>query len=91
MKLVAFSLLVAGCGAFAPSASVHSSKTSLNMFGPKAAPTNQEFANELGVQVPLGLFDPAGVLDGADKAEFDRIRWVELKHGRIAMLAVVGE
>merc|ERR1711906_19536 len=27
---------------------------------------------------------------GGDKDNFDRLRWVELKHGRIAMLGVVG-
>jgi hypothetical protein len=30
------------------------------------------------------------MLDGADEARFDRLRYVEIKHGRIAMLAVLG-
>jgi hypothetical protein len=30
------------------------------------------------------------LLDGADQARFDRLRYVEIKHGRIAMLAVLG-
>lgn len=30
------------------------------------------------------------MLDNADQARFDRLRYVELKHGRIAMLAVLG-
>jgi hypothetical protein len=29
-------------------------------------------------------------LDGADEARFERLRFVEVKHGRIAMLAVLG-
>ncbi|KAJ1640899.1 fucoxanthin chlorophyll a/c binding protein, partial [Pavlovales sp. CCMP2436] len=39
---------------------------------------------------PLGVFDPLGLLEGADEARFDRLRFVELKHGRICMLAVLG-
>jgi hypothetical protein len=34
--------------------------------------------------------DPLNMLDGADEARFDRLRYVEIKHGRIAMLAVLG-
>ena len=30
------------------------------------------------------------VCDGIDQERFDRLRYVEIKHGRIAMLAVVG-
>ena len=47
--------------------------------------------NELGAQAPLGFFDPLGMLDDADQARFDRLRFVEIKHGRIAMLAFLGQ
>ena len=30
------------------------------------------------------------MLDGADEARFNRLRYIEVKHGRIAMLAVLG-
>jgi Chlorophyll A-B binding protein len=30
------------------------------------------------------------MLDGVDQARFDRLRYIEVKHGRIAMLAVAG-
>jgi hypothetical protein len=49
-----------------------------------------DFSEELGVQPPLGLWDPLGLLNGADQERFDRLRYVEIKHGRIAMLAFLG-
>lgn len=48
------------------------------------------YEKELGVQPPLGFFDPLGILKDADQAEFDRLRYCEVKHGRVAMLAVLG-
>jgi len=48
------------------------------------------FESELGAQPPLGFWDPLGLLKEADQATFDRLRFTEIKHGRIAMLAVVG-
>ena len=48
------------------------------------------FSKELGAQAPLGFFDPQGFLKDADQEQFDRFREVELKHGRISMLAVTG-
>merc|ERR1711933_700314 len=46
--------------------------------------------SELGVQPPLGFFDPLGLLDEADQDRFDRLRYIEIKHGRISMLAFLG-
>lgn len=48
------------------------------------------FENELGAQPPLGFWDPLYLLEDADQERFDRLRYVEIKHGRIAMLAVLG-
>ena len=48
------------------------------------------FQKEIGAQAPLGFWDPLGVLKNADQAKFDKLRSVELKHGRVAMLAVLG-
>mmetsp|Transcript_7029 Transcript_7029/g.9287 ORF Transcript_7029/g.9287 Transcript_7029/m.9287 type:complete len:204 (+) Transcript_7029:35-646(+) len=48
------------------------------------------FQDQLGAQAPLGFFDPMGMLADADQERFDRLREVELKHGRVSMLAVVG-
>ncbi|CAM9815517.1 unnamed protein product, partial [Heterosigma akashiwo] len=40
------------------------------------------FENEIGVQAPLGFWDPLGLLAEADQERFDRLRTVEIKHGR---------
>lgn len=48
------------------------------------------FEGELGAQPPLGFFDPLGLVADGNQKNFDRLRYVELKHGRISMLAVVG-
>jgi hypothetical protein len=48
------------------------------------------FEGELGAQEPLGFFDPLGLVAGADQEKFDRLRYVEIKHGRICMLGVLG-
>lgn len=48
------------------------------------------FEKEIGAQMPLGFFDPLGMLEDADQERFNRLRYVEIKHGRIAMLAIVG-
>ena len=48
------------------------------------------FENELGVQAPLGFFDPLGLSKDGDVYSFKRRRSVEIKHGRICMLATMG-
>lgn len=48
------------------------------------------FESELGAQPPLGFWDPIGLLDNADEERFERLRTVEIKHGRISMLAILG-
>ena len=52
--------------------------------------TRLAFENELGVQPPLGFWDPMGFTDDGDIAAYRRRRSVEFKHGRIAMLATMG-
>lgn len=46
------------------------------------------FSTAEGAQPPLGFWDPLGLLKEADQDRFDRLRFVELKHGRIAMLGI---
>ena len=45
------------------------------------------FENELGVQAPVGFWDPAGFAADGSTENFARRRQTELKHGRISMLA----
>jgi hypothetical protein len=42
------------------------------------------------LQPPLGFYDPLGLLDGASQERFERLRYVEIKHGRVSMLAFLG-
>lgn len=55
-----------------------------------AKTTTKAFENELGVQPPLGFWDPAGLSSDGDAREFYRRRVVEIKHGRVSMLACTG-
>eukprot|EP00403_Amphidinium_massartii_P020428 CAMPEP_0178398186 /NCGR_PEP_ID=MMETSP0689_2-20121128/14643_1 /TAXON_ID=160604 /ORGANISM="Amphidinium massartii, Strain CS-259" /LENGTH=461 /DNA_ID=CAMNT_0020018941 /DNA_START=81 /DNA_END=1466 /DNA_ORIENTATION=- len=48
------------------------------------------FEKELGVQAPVGFWDPVGFTADGNVAAFKRRRSVELKHGRISMLAAMG-
>ena len=79
MKLAVLASLIASAAAFAPSK--------------QAASTSalSAFEGELGAQDPLGFFDPLGLVADGDEAKFERLRYVELKHGRICMLAFLGQ
>jgi len=48
------------------------------------------FEGELGVQAPVGFWDPLGLSEDGDAETFRRRRATELKHGRVAMIACVG-
>merc|ERR1711933_514663 len=48
------------------------------------------FEAELGVQAPVGFFDPVGFTKDGNEAAFKRRREVEIKHGRVSMLATMG-
>jgi len=53
-------------------------------------PAPGAFENELGVQPPTGFWDPLGFCDDGDEFDFRRRRCVEIKHGRVSMLACIG-
>ena len=79
MKTAAiFATLVASAAAFAPSKQAASS-TAL-----------KAFEDDIGATPPFGFYDPLGLVADGDEEKFDRLRYVEIKHGRISMLAVVG-
>merc|ERR1712100_499247 len=48
------------------------------------------FESELGVQEPVGFWDPAGFTADGNAENFARRRQTELKHGRVSMLATMG-
>jgi len=79
MKTAILTTLVASAAAFAPSKQSASSSTSLNAF-----------EDELGVQPPLGFYDPLGMLNNASQERFEQLRYTEIKHGRVSMLAFLG-
>jgi hypothetical protein len=79
MKTAVFASLIAGAAAFAPSKQARSA-SSLSM----------SYENELGVIPPTGFFDPLGLSTNIDQDTFDLWRTAELKHGRVAQLAVLG-
>jgi Chlorophyll A-B binding protein len=77
MKLLLAALFAGAAAAFAPAQTSLRSSSALNMFEDRA-----------GVIQPTGYFDPLGL--ATSEKLFDFYRSVELKHGRVAMLAVVG-
>ena len=83
-------LLIAlvGAKAFAPS-SIRSSSLS-SRGGQKTVLRMTWVEDEIGALLPMGFFDPLGLSKDIDKPTFEQRREAELKHGRIAMLAVVG-
>ncbi|CAL1172315.1 unnamed protein product [Cladocopium goreaui] len=48
------------------------------------------FEEELGVQAPVGFWDPVGYTRDGDMETFKRRRETEIKHGRVAMYATTG-
>ena len=78
-RLVAVFASLLSVAAFAPASRVARS-SSLKM----------GFESEIGAQPPLGFWDPLNLLKEADQERFDRLRYVETKHGRISMLAILG-
>ena len=80
MKTALLATLLGSAAAFAP-AQTGSASTTLQA---------SNFAEEVGAQAPLGFFDPLGYMKDASQEKFDHLRWVELKHGRVSMLAFTG-
>jgi hypothetical protein len=79
MKTAILASLIATAAAFAPAKQAATSSSL------------KAFEGELGAQDPLGFYDPLGLVADGDEAKFNRLRYVEVKHGRIAMLAFLGQ
>lgn len=73
--------LLATATAFAPSARSRATTSALKM---------ADFSKEIGAMPPLGFWDPLGLMKDTDQETFDLYRKIETKHGRVAMLAVLG-
>ena len=96
MKVAVLAAMAGSAAAFAPtpvaktstSSSLSGTEAQIDFFG--LTPASVDFSKELGVQPPLGFFDPLGLLKDANQETFDDLREKEIKHGRVSMLAVVG-
>ena len=80
MKTILYASLLATASAFTTSAPKASSATAL------MAAADSDF----GAMAPLGVYDPCGFLADGTQETLDYYREIELRHGRVAMLAVTG-
>jgi len=78
MKLAVVAALVGSAAAFAPAQTG------------RASTSIKSFEDEIGALPPVGFWDPAGLSSGISQEKFDEYRLAELKHGRVAQLAVLG-
>eukprot|EP00523_Entomoneis_sp_CCMP467_P003713 CAMPEP_0168751702 /NCGR_PEP_ID=MMETSP0724-20121128/17975_1 /TAXON_ID=265536 /ORGANISM="Amphiprora sp., Strain CCMP467" /LENGTH=203 /DNA_ID=CAMNT_0008799865 /DNA_START=73 /DNA_END=684 /DNA_ORIENTATION=- len=83
MKTAVFATLLASAAAFAPAQQASNKASALNAGA-------EPFADVPGVVAPLGYWDPLNLIADGDQDNFNKFRESEIKHGRIAMLAVVG-
>jgi len=80
MKFLLSAVIISTVAAFVPTTS------STSILSLKAA-----FEDEVGAQQPIGFFDPLGLVADGNQENFNRLRYVEMKHGRVAMLAFLGQ
>lgn len=78
MKLAIAATVIASASAFAPVAQKARSSAL------------KSYEGEAGVTAPAGFFDPLGLSKDIDEETFAQYRSAELKHGRVAQLAVLG-
>ena len=82
--IVVFSCLYA-CTVFGFSPTTGSRKASILRMSDKV-----DFSKMPGASGPLGFWDPAGISRDCSQLEFNKLQESEIKHGRIAMIAVLG-
>jgi len=90
-SLMIIAVAAASVGAFAPPTTIVVGARTTELAMAKASSSSSPFEDELGAQPPLGFFDPLGLVSDGDKDKFERLRYVELKHGRISQLAFLGQ
>lgn len=78
-RFIAILASLVSAAAFAPARMARSS-SALKM----------SYESELGVLPPVGFFDPLGLSKDIDADTFENYRLSEIKHGRAAMLGVLG-
>lgn len=88
-KTTAVLALIASASAFVPTGRM--AQSGMQMMAKKSSPApTSAFDDEIGALPPVGFWDPLGLAADGNVEVFNRRRASELKHGRIAMLAVVG-
>ncbi|CAM9797600.1 unnamed protein product [Ectocarpus fasciculatus] len=88
-SVIAFSAVLASASAFVPSASFVGSPVSSVARPASTTAVSMAASDMVGASAPLGFFDPMGFSKGPAE-RLNAYREAELKHGRTAMLAVVG-
>ena len=73
-------------------ASMIFSASAFTSSSPKASSASalMAVADDWGAMAPLGYFDPLGFTAGDNQEYLDHLREVELRHGRVSMLAITG-
>jgi len=95
------SLFSTACGVVGVTASIGLLASSATQRQPAVRPFGRSIAvkaaqggfrpeAQLGVQAPVQFWDPLGLASDNNEETFNRRRRVELKHGRVSMLAVIG-
>ena len=80
MKTAILATLIASAAAFAPAKDAA-----------RSSALSMGYENDVGATAPLGFWDPLGwATDATDQETFDLYREAEVRHGRVAMLAVTG-
>eukprot|EP00904_Undaria_pinnatifida_P012527 jgi/Undpi1/8404/HiC_scaffold_25.g10872.m1 len=91
MKTACAMVLACAAGASAFVAPSAFNGAALTAAKPASSSMKMSFESEIGAQAPIGYWDPLGLLvKDPSQERFDRLRYVEIKHGRIAMLAILG-
>lgn len=91
MKSAIIALCLGSAAAFVPSSHMNAARSETPVEAARGGSTagGRDFTSEVGCLPPVGFFDPAGFMT-KEPGRFEEFREKELKHGRVAMLAVTG-